>query len=101
MGLVRDEICILFGGAVRYILRPTTEGGSILHVGDCYIHRLMSGEAVILQHGAQPLTHKRPQDPAEALSAEELREARHDQLLGLASVDASMVGFEWDFLWLR
>ena len=41
-----DQICILFGGHVLYILRPRGKNWSF--VGECYVHGLMDGEAMSL-----------------------------------------------------
>lgn len=41
-----DQICILFGGHVFYILRPAGECWSF--IGECYVHGLMDGEAMSL-----------------------------------------------------
>ena len=41
-----DQICVLLGGHVLYILRPTGENWSF--VGECYVHGLMDGEAMSL-----------------------------------------------------
>ncbi|CZR69694.1 uncharacterized protein PAC_19594 [Phialocephala subalpina] len=39
-----DLLCVLFGGATPLILRP--EGEHYRFVGECYVHDLMSGEAI-------------------------------------------------------
>lgn len=50
MGLVRkdvavgDEVFVLLGGEVLYVLRP--ERDHYLFVGECYLHGLMDGEAM-------------------------------------------------------
>lgn len=41
-----DEICLLLGGHVFYILRPVGESWSF--VGECYVHGFMDGEAMSL-----------------------------------------------------
>jgi hypothetical protein len=45
-----DEIWILFGGSVPFILRPypddSDHAGSYSLVGDCYVHGIMDGEAM-------------------------------------------------------
>lgn len=45
-----DEIWILFGGSVPFIVRPypdeSEDAGSYSLVGDCYVHGIMDGEAV-------------------------------------------------------
>lgn len=40
-----DVVCVLFGGKVPFCLRPTS-GGRYLLVGECYVHGLMTGEAM-------------------------------------------------------
>lgn len=42
-----DEICVLFGGATPYVVRPTGVEGEYLFMGECYVHGLMDGEAVL------------------------------------------------------
>jgi len=39
-----DVVCLLYGGAVPFILRP--EGQHYLLVGDCYVHEVVDGEAL-------------------------------------------------------
>ena len=50
MPQLNDEIWILFGGNVPFILRPYPEGsensGAYTLVGDCYVHGVMDGEAM-------------------------------------------------------
>lgn len=41
-----DIICILYGGPVPYVLRPTAVPGEYKFVGDCYLHGQMRGEAL-------------------------------------------------------
>lgn len=41
-----DIVCILFGGKVPYILRPTQNEGQYLFMGECYVKGLMQGEAM-------------------------------------------------------
>jgi hypothetical protein len=41
-----DIICVLFGGTVPYVLRPTENPSEYLFIGECYVHGAMSGEAV-------------------------------------------------------
>lgn len=41
-----DIICILYGGPVPYVLRPTAVPGEYKFVGDCYLHGQMHGEAL-------------------------------------------------------
>jgi hypothetical protein len=40
-----DIICVLFGGEVPYVLRPTGTG-RFLVVGECYVHGIMKGESL-------------------------------------------------------
>lgn len=42
---VGDLICILFGGEVPFVIRPT-ENGAYTLVGECYINGVMDGELV-------------------------------------------------------
>lgn len=41
-----DKMCILFGGATPYVVRPTSVAGEYLFLGECYVHGLMNGEAI-------------------------------------------------------
>jgi hypothetical protein len=41
-----DVLCVLYGGNVPFIIRPTTDGEAYTLVGECYVHDLMHGEAV-------------------------------------------------------
>jgi hypothetical protein len=41
-----DVVCILFGGNVPYILRPTDIEGQYILIGECYVKGLMQGEAL-------------------------------------------------------
>ena len=43
-----DKVCVLFGGATPYIVRPTSVPGEYLFLGECYVHGLMDGEAIKL-----------------------------------------------------
>jgi hypothetical protein len=43
---IGDKICVLFGGEVLFILRPAGETYRL--VGECYVHGLMSGEAMAM-----------------------------------------------------
>jgi len=40
-----DIVCVLFGGVMSYILRPSEEG-RYLFLGDCYVRDVMNGEVV-------------------------------------------------------
>jgi hypothetical protein len=40
-----DIICVLFGGEVPYVLRPTGTGRYLV-VGECYLHGIMNGESL-------------------------------------------------------
>ena len=41
-----DVVCILYGSHVPHILRQQGQSDQYLHVGDSYVHGVMSGEAV-------------------------------------------------------
>jgi hypothetical protein len=41
-----DIVCILFGGDLLYALRPIPGSGEHYFLGECYVHGLMSGEAM-------------------------------------------------------
>ena len=41
-----DVVCILFGGCVPYILRPTDADGLYKLVGESYVHGVMRGEVI-------------------------------------------------------
>jgi hypothetical protein len=43
-----DKVCVLFGGATPYVVRPTGVEGEYLFMGECYVHGLMDGEAITL-----------------------------------------------------
>ena len=43
--MVGDVICILFGGEVPYVLRPTGDGFHAV-VGECYVDDIMHGESL-------------------------------------------------------
>ena len=40
-----DEICVLYGGPVPFVLRPDGTGRHEI-IGDCYLHGIMDGEAM-------------------------------------------------------
>jgi hypothetical protein len=44
-----DMICILFGCSVPVVLRKVHEPGKVYHkfIGECYVHGMMDGEAII------------------------------------------------------
>jgi hypothetical protein len=42
---VNDEVCILRGGRVPFILRRLDQGSRFSFVGDAYVHGIMRGEA--------------------------------------------------------
>jgi hypothetical protein len=50
-GQVGDQVCILYGCRIPYLIRPERSGFRLL--GDVYLHGLMDGEAIELQH-AEP-----------------------------------------------
>ena len=39
-----DEICLLFGGEVPYVVRD--RGGFYQFIGECYCYGIMNGEAI-------------------------------------------------------
>ncbi|KAI0423746.1 heterokaryon incompatibility protein-domain-containing protein [Xylaria sp. FL1042] len=41
-----DRVCILYGANVPFVLRPQVRGDGYILIGECYIHKLMHGEAV-------------------------------------------------------
>lgn len=41
-----DEICILFGGCVPFILRKRPENGLYQYIGEAYVSDIMDGEAI-------------------------------------------------------
>lgn len=47
-----DEVFVLYGGRMPFILRPRNEGSDAAGaryyriIGDCYLHNFMDGEAV-------------------------------------------------------
>jgi hypothetical protein len=43
-----DLVCVLFGGCVPYILRPTDTDNMYKFVGESYVHGIMKGEVVNL-----------------------------------------------------
>ena len=51
-----DVVCILFGGSVPYILRPTDIEGQYLLIGECYVEELMEGEAMEMDLREQKFT---------------------------------------------
>lgn len=55
---IGDEVYVLFGGGMPYILRPTAEDKEFQFVGDCYVHGIMDGEAVTMRRGQQPVPRK-------------------------------------------
>ncbi|KAK8041283.1 heterokaryon incompatibility protein-domain-containing protein [Apiospora phragmitis] len=46
-----DEVCVLLGGEVPFVLRPVGERGTFKLVGQCYTHGFMDGEAVQGERG--------------------------------------------------
>jgi hypothetical protein len=42
-----DHICILFGGNSLYVLRPIPSSENFYFIGECYVHGLMRGEAMV------------------------------------------------------
>jgi hypothetical protein len=51
-----DLVCILFGGIVPYILRPTEVEGQYLLIGECYVEALMEGQAMEMRLQEQKFT---------------------------------------------
>ncbi|VUC38131.1 unnamed protein product [Clonostachys rosea] len=50
---VGDLICVFFGSAVPFILRPREGGDGFILVGDAYVHGIMNGEALgMLEKGS-------------------------------------------------
>jgi hypothetical protein len=47
-----DIICVLFGGEVPYVLRPTGTGFYWI-IGECYVHGIMHGESLSHDTGAR------------------------------------------------
>ncbi|KAH6722974.1 hypothetical protein BKA61DRAFT_565625 [Leptodontidium sp. MPI-SDFR-AT-0119] len=43
----RDEIWVLLGGDTPFILRPVPDSDECCLVGDCFLHGVMDGEAVV------------------------------------------------------
>lgn len=46
-----DKICVLFGGATPYVVRP--DGDEYLFKGECYVRGLMDGEAISAWEGGE------------------------------------------------
>lgn len=45
--MVRDDlVCVLYGAAVPFVIRPVTDGTGYILIGECYIYGLMSGGEV-------------------------------------------------------
>lgn len=42
-----DEVWVLFGGRVPFVLRPNEAGSTFSMIGDCYLHGFMDGEAMV------------------------------------------------------
>jgi hypothetical protein len=40
-----DVVCILYGAAVPFVIRPVGDGNYLL-VGECYVHGIMAGEVI-------------------------------------------------------
>jgi hypothetical protein len=56
--VIGNEVCILFGGDVPYILRSTAEDKEFQFVGDRYLHVIMDGEAITMRRSEQPVSRK-------------------------------------------
>ena len=46
---VGDVVCILYGCSVPVILRRRSEGFGYTFIGECYVHGMMDGEAIMLK----------------------------------------------------
>ena len=46
---VGDLVCILYGCSVPVILRPRSDGAGHTFIGECYVHGMMDGEAILLK----------------------------------------------------
>ena len=44
-----DLVCILHGCSVPVILRPRSPGTGYIFIGECYVHGMMDGEAIMLK----------------------------------------------------
>lgn len=44
---VGDEIWVLFGGNTPFVLRPDPKIGHHFLLGECYLHGIMDGEAMV------------------------------------------------------
>jgi len=43
---VGDEVWLLFGGRIPFVLRPNQDGSTFSMIGDCYLHGFMDGETM-------------------------------------------------------
>lgn len=43
---IGDQICVILGCNIPFVIRATAEGGGYVLIGECYIHGLMRGEAL-------------------------------------------------------
>ena len=49
---IGDVVCILYGCSVPVVLRPDADGGKWWQlVGECYVHGMMDGEAIVGSEG--------------------------------------------------
>jgi len=44
-----DQICVFYGADTPFILRPSANDGFYRFVGECYVHGLLDGEAVVMK----------------------------------------------------
>lgn len=54
----QDRVCVLFGGPVPYVIRPTEMPGRYHFVGECYVHGMMEGQAVQLWERGELKAHR-------------------------------------------
>ena len=99
--VIGDEVCILFGGDVPYILRPTAEDKEFQSVGDWYVHDIMDGEAITMRRGEQPVPRKFLAELLNSDAKEEVTQKLIEQTFRLAELTPDDVGIPWDFLYLR
>lgn len=99
--MIGDKGCILLGGDVSYILRPTAEDKEFQFVGDCYVHGIMDGEAITMRRGEQPVPRKFLAELLNSDAKEEVTQKLIEQTFRLAELTPDDMGIPWDFLYLR
>jgi hypothetical protein len=99
--VIGDEVCILFGGDVPYILRPTAEDKEFQFVGDCYVHGIMDWEAITMRRGEQPVPRQFLSGLLNSDAKEEVTQKLIEQTFRLAEPTLDDMGIPWDFLYLR